>query len=272
MISLANHQTTSNSGFTLNLPRKYRPRNLGEIRGQAEAVRVLNRFASAARNDSTPAAFLFHGPSGVGKTAAAWALAMALGCDPAEPEMSGVIEIPSGQQDGTSVRQLLDTLRLRPLMGSGWKVAIVNEADNMTAQAEAIWLDGLEKLPPKTIVIFTTNNTGKLSGRLATRALALEFNGCPKRLRRSMVDLAREVWQRETGNKLVAVPDGLGVMNSLFPTASFRLALQQLAGYIATGKLPTESAACETRESACSDGSSAAKKAWETRRRKAPKV
>lgn len=253
----------------MNLARKYRPRTLAEIRGQQEAVRILRAFAASAAEDTTPAVFLFHGPSGVGKSAAAWALAMALGCDPDDPDMSGITEIPSGQQDGSAVRQLLDTLRLRPLLGSGWKVAIVNEADNMTAQAEAIWLDGLEKLPPKTVVIFTTNNTGKLSGRLATRCLPIEFDGCPKRLRRSIAALARDVWTRETGRTLETVPANLGVMNSLFPTASFRLALQQLAGYIASGKLPSESTACTTRDSAGDTGTNAARKAWETRRRKA---
>lgn len=255
--------------MTLNLPQKYRPRSLSAIRGQSAAVRVLKSFAASSASDTMPAAFLFHGPSGVGKSAAAWALAAALGCDLDNPEMSGIIEIPSGQQDGTAVRQLLDTLRLRPLFGSGWKVAIVNEADNMTPQAEAIWLDGLEKLPPRTVVIFTTNNTGRLSGRLATRCQQIEFEGCPKKLRPSIAALARDVWKRETGRPLETVPANLGNMNSLFPTASFRLALQQLAGFIAAGDMPTTARACETKESATDVGSSAAKKAWETRRRKA---
>jgi replication-associated recombination protein RarA len=268
MIKLAS-QSTGGNGFTLNLARKYRPRTLADIRGQAAAVRILKRFAQSAVDDATPAAFLFHGPSGVGKSATAWALADALGCDPDDPDMSGISEIPSGQQDGAAVRQLLDSLRLRPLLGSGWKVAIINEADNMTTQAEAIWLDGLEKLPRKTVVIFTTNNTGRLSGRLATRCHEIEFEGCPKKLRRSIVDLARDVWHEETGNRLGGVPANLGVMSSLFPTASYRLALQQLASYLAVGKIPAAASACEVKESAASDGSSAARKAWETRRRKA---
>ena len=83
------------------------------------------------------------------------------------------------------------------------------------------------------------------------------------------VELARHVWLAETGQALETVPANLGVMNSLFPSASFRLALQQLAGYIASGKVPSSAAACETRESAAGDGASAARKAWETRRRKA---
>ncbi|MGD9632554.1 MAG: AAA family ATPase [Pirellulales bacterium] len=263
MISLAG------GGFTLNLAAKYKPRQLADIRGQAAAVKILKRFAEVAQHDSTPIVFLFHGPSGVGKSASAWALAGELGCDVDDPDMSGIREIPSGQQDGAAVRQLLDSLYLRPLLGSGWKVAIINECDNMTPQAEAIWLDGLEKLPSKTVVIFTTNNTGRLTGRLATRCLAIEFEGDVKKLRPSVQAMARDVWKRETGKRLESVPTNLGVMNSLFPTISYRLALQQLAQYIAAGAVPTAAKACEVKESATNDGSSAAKKAWETRRRKA---
>jgi hypothetical protein len=253
---------------TLNLARKYRPRSLAEIRGQRAAVQILKRLAQAAADDPTPVALLFHGPSGVGKTASAWALAAALGCDIDDPAMSGIHEMPSGQQDGEAVRRLLDTLRLRPLMGRGWKVVIVNEADYMTTQAEAIWLDGLENLPPKTVVIFTTNNTARLTGRLATRCVSIEFDGDPKRLRRPIADMARDIWKRETGRQLGSVPAGLGIMNSLFPSVSFRLALQQLAAYLAAGQLPATARACEVKESAATDGSSAARKAWETRRRR----
>ena len=59
--------------------------------------------------------------SGVGK-AAAWALANELGCD---SDWGGVIEIPSGTQDGRAVENLLRRMHLRPMAGSGWKVVII---------------------------------------------------------------------------------------------------------------------------------------------------
>ena len=49
------------------------------------------------------------------------------------------------------------TLSFRPMLGSGWKVLVCNEADRMTTSAETIWLDALEGLPPKSVIVFTTN-------------------------------------------------------------------------------------------------------------------
>ncbi len=75
-----------------------------------------------------------------------------------------MVEIPSGTQDGRAVEDLLRLMHLRPMAGSGWKVVIINEADRMTPQAEVMWLDGLrsEKLPAKTVVVFTGPNAEQI--------------------------------------------------------------------------------------------------------------
>lgn len=250
----------------VNLPRKYRPQSLDEVVGQSSAIGLLRAFLATAASQGEPVAFLFHGPTGTGKTSAALALAAELGCDLEQPEMSGVHEIPSGQQDGAAVRGLLDHLRLRPLFGSGWRVAIVNEADNMTVQAEAVWLDGLERLPARTVVIFTTNAPERISQRLGTRCVPVHFTGEPSALRRAVACLARRVWRQETGSRLATVPRGLGCIEGERPTVSIRLALQQLAALIATGG---ELATVQHRDDTpAASGSAAARKAWATRRRK----
>jgi DNA polymerase III delta prime subunit len=61
------------------------------------------------------------------------------------------------------------------MFGSGWKVIVANEADRMTAQAETVWLDRLESLPPRTVIVFTTNYPEKLSQRLRDRCTRLVF-------------------------------------------------------------------------------------------------
>ena len=162
-----------------SLVSKYRPQKLREVRGQPEAVRALRSFAAAPFAH----AFVFSGPTGVGKTAAARALAIELGVAADQEELGGLYEIPSGQQDGRAVEDLLRTLRLRPLFGSGWRLAIINEADRMTAQAETIWLDGLENLPERVVVIFTTNAPERLTDRLTSRCEAVEFSGSSRAFR-----------------------------------------------------------------------------------------
>lgn len=247
------------------LLEKYRPKTLADLVGQSWAVETLSAFVEGVEFDPQSAAFVFHGPSGVGKTAAAWALAADLGCDMAMPEMGGVVEIPSGQQDGQAVVSLLRSLSLRPFLGSGWKVAIINEADNMTKQAEAIWLDGLEHLPPRTIVIFTTNNLATLSGRLIGRCEVVQFNGDTDELAAGLAGHVRRVWKSETRRALRRLPDGLGRVELADRNLSIRLALQQLVPYMRTGKaLPRAFNAPIVRVE--NVGTEAAKKAWATRR------
>jgi hypothetical protein len=219
-----------------SLPAKYRPRTLTELRGQPDAVAALTSFVERAKEQRGSAVFLFHGPSGVGKTSAAWALAFDLGCDRDDPLMGGVDEIPSGQQDGDAVDRLLRRLITRPLLGSGWRVVIVNEADRMTPQAETIWLDGLENLPSRTVVVFTTNDVSKLTSRFVGRCESIEFTGNPQRINGVFAKFVRTIWRKETGRSLAKIPEGLGVYDIAGGTLSFRLALQQLAPYCRSGR------------------------------------
>ncbi len=48
------------------------------------------------------------------------------------PDWGGVVEIPSGTQDGRAVEDLLRRMNLQPMGGSSWKVVIIDEADRMT--------------------------------------------------------------------------------------------------------------------------------------------
>ena len=78
-------------------------------------------------------------------------------------------------------------------------MVIVNEADRVSAQAETIWLDRLEHLPAKTVIVFTTNYPEKLSPRFRDRCLRLEFTGDAEELRPWAQHLVCTVWRAETG-------------------------------------------------------------------------
>jgi hypothetical protein len=104
-----------------------------------------------------PKAFLFSGETGQGKTSAAFALANDLGVN---PEWN-LFHIRSGEQDAEAVETTLHALRLVGLRG-GWKAAIVDEADWMSAKARQLWLSALEALPSRSIVIFTTNHPERI--------------------------------------------------------------------------------------------------------------
>lgn len=214
-----------------NLLTKYRPRNLSEILGQSRVVEPLRLFAA----DPYSAAFLFFGESGVGKTATAQALAHDLGVAVEEAELGGLFEIASGEQTAQNVRGLADQLRYRPLSGSGWRVVIVNECDKMRSEAETLWLDILERLPARTVIVFTTNMPEKLSRRFRDRCEVYHFTHDRDELQPHIQALARRVW-KEAGK--AGEPPSLDTLG--MPTlsdddamhASFRLALQQLAKLI----------------------------------------
>ena len=82
-----------------NLLKKYYPQTLGDVVGQPEAVRTLASFAKgAAEGRDGQAVFLLHGPTGVGKTAAAFAFARELGCGVDHEELAGCTKSPAANR------------------------------------------------------------------------------------------------------------------------------------------------------------------------------
>ena len=121
-----------------------------QIHGQPRAMAIVKAFL---RSPSS-IAFLLHGPTGTGKTSTAQYLADALQVD--RSPVGGFDEIPAGEQSAEAVRALAMSFRLRPMKGD-WRLIVVNECDSMSSQAEKIWLDVLEHLPPRVVICFTTN-------------------------------------------------------------------------------------------------------------------
>jgi hypothetical protein len=214
-----------------NLLSKYRPCTLTEVLGQPDVTSALSRYVKSPYSTS----MLFHSESGTGKTSAAHAIAADLGVGVIEQELGGFFSIASGEMTGEAVRSRLNSLRYRPLFGSGWKCLVCNEADRMSAVSEIIWLDGLEHLPEKTVVIFTTNQPWSLSRRLRDRLENFAFTADAKTMKPAIRRLAKKVWANECPRrKMPSLPDlgmpTLGSIDSMH--ASFRLALHQLGRYI----------------------------------------
>lgn len=217
----------------ISLTEKYRPRTIADLCGQYQAVGILSSFIESPY----PVAFLFDGETGTGKTSAALALAAGLGVDIVQAEFGGLYQIPSGEQTGDTVRRLISSLHTRPFSGSGWKVLIVNEADHMTPNAAMVWLDALERLPRETVIIFTTNEAGKLPRRFRTRCECLRFESSALLLSADAQAFIDRIWLAETGNNnspsLFDLPDAIDG-NSI----SFRQILQALSVMIRSGASP----------------------------------
>jgi hypothetical protein len=224
-LTLATHPPTIR---TMNLTEKYRPRTLADIVGQPDAVDALRSFVAAP----SPAAFLFEGETGTGKTSAALALARDLGVDIDAGPFGGLHVIASGEQTGESVRRVMDGMRLHTLGGSGWKVLVVNEADCMTANASYTWLDALENLPARSVVVFTTNRADKIAARLRDRCERLRFESAYLALAPYVPLLVERVWRAETGLYNPPPVDDLGELRDENGNISFRRVIQSLLPWI----------------------------------------
>ncbi len=168
---------------------KHRPRTLDDVVGQGAVVLRLQTFLECPHS----AAFLFAGPTGVGKTSTALALAADLGVVEPSPDL---VVIESGRQNGDAVEWILDLFRFPPMYG-GWRIIIVNEADMMTDGARKLWLSGLESIPARTVIIFTTNHASKFDARFADRFEPVEFAADYAMLAQDAQLLIDRVWRAE---------------------------------------------------------------------------
>lgn len=152
----------------IELYKKYRPRTLADMIGQADAVRILTDMI---RRKAVPHFLLFGGPSGVGKTTAARAIAQAIGCAP-----SGFNEINAASRNGVDmVRELVQIAPMSPMEGRA-KIYCLDESHQITTPAQQAALKLLEDTPQHAYFIMCTTEPDKLIPTIRTRATRINFN------------------------------------------------------------------------------------------------
>jgi replication factor C small subunit len=170
---------------------KYRPKHLGHLVGQPAAVAKLWRFLEKPH----PAAFIFEGETGTGKTSAALCLAAHLGA----VEFGGLDRINPGDMGGETLLRAIKQLRYTPMLGSGWKLLLVDEADYMVwenSKGVNLFLGALEELPPHSVVVFTTNYVSKFPQRFLDRCQLVAFDSSWK-ANDGAAELIARVWEGE---------------------------------------------------------------------------
>lgn len=164
------------------------------IQGQKAVVETL---LNAVAHDRLAHAYLFIGPTGVGKKKTALALAQAIFCRGKPREGCGVcaacvsalagthpdltILAPEAEKQSLvidQVRELQRLLILKPVLG-GKKIAILEEAHLLTAQAQSALLKLVEEPPGDALLMLLTVNSATLSRPLLSRCQQVRFSALP---------------------------------------------------------------------------------------------
>ena len=178
--------------FPQPLCEKYRPRKVSEFIGLQKPKRVIESFLKRPYDS----AWLFLGPSGVGKTTMALAISEELGAE--------LHHIPSRSCDLDAVETVT---RICHSAGFNFQtgkpcpfhVVIIDEADRMTPAAQDALLSKLDATarPPQTIFIFTANTTQALEPRFLSRLQPLDFTS--ESLEDELAEYLEKVYKKEKG-------------------------------------------------------------------------
>jgi DNA polymerase III gamma/tau subunit len=152
------------------LYQKYRPQSFGDVVGQKEVVDSLVRTLKKGSSRS----FIFHGPSGVGKTTLARISAHAVGCHDKD-----ILEIDAATHTGVDdMRQVQEVLRYRPFGDSEHRAIIIDEAHAISKQAWNSLLKSVEEPPEFITWFFCTTEVGKIPATIKTRCTSFTLKEC----------------------------------------------------------------------------------------------
>lgn len=163
---MSNDQVTAHKKASTNIPSRnlavdLRPQSFKEYIG---SVAIVNQIRSQLDSGHIPTAILLSGSTGCGKTTLARCIS--------ESVNGELVEINAAHETGVdAARELGESAAFRPLMGK-FKVIVLDEAHQLTKQAQIALLKHVEDAAPSTIWIFCTTEPSKLLPTLRGRCLS----------------------------------------------------------------------------------------------------
>jgi replication factor C small subunit len=154
---------------------KYRPKTLDEMVNQKEIVERLKSFVKAKNVPHC----IFAGPPGTGKTTAALCLARDLY---GEAYREHIMELNASDERGIDVvRETVKTFaRVRSIGEVRFKIMILDEADNMTADAQQALRRTMERYTETCRFILCANYSGKIIEPIQSRCAPFRFTYLPR--------------------------------------------------------------------------------------------
>ena len=149
---------------------KYRPKSLNQMVNQKD---IIERLASFVKSRNVPHC-IFAGPPGTGKTTAALCLAHDLYGDTYREHL---MELNASDERGINVvRETVKTFaRVRTLGEIPFKILILDEADNMTGDAQQALRRTMERYTETCRFILIANYSGKIIEPIQSRCAPFRF-------------------------------------------------------------------------------------------------
>jgi DNA polymerase III delta prime subunit len=144
---------------------KYRPRTVEECILPERLKAVFQQYV----NQKEMPNLLLAGGAGVGKTTIAKAMCNEIGCD--------YMIINGSDENGVdTIRVKIKNYASSVSLSGGRKVIILDEADYLTPNAQAILRNAIEEFAANCSFIFTCNYKNKIIDPLHSRCAVIEFN------------------------------------------------------------------------------------------------
>jgi DNA polymerase III delta prime subunit len=210
---------------------KYAPKSVDEC----ILPKALKDFFDNAKSTKEVPNLILSGPPGIGKTSTIKALANDLGLD---------FMMINGSEEG----RFIDTIRNKvqtyastvSLTNTGKKILLIDEADNVTHDAQLALRGAVEKLQKNCIFIFTCNYKNKILPPLHSRCSVLDFT-IPVKERPKIAALFFERIENILNAENIEYDKQVlvSLVQKYFP--DFRRTLNELQRFSSTGKLELNS-------------------------------
>ena len=166
---------------------KYRPKRLDEIVGQESNIQKLKSFV---KHRQLPH-LIFAGPAGTGKTSTAIAVAIELF---GEDWRQNFLELNASNERGIDVirENVKDFARIKPSNDLGFKIIFLDEADQLTQEAQAALRRTMELYSSATRFIFSCNYSSQIILPIQSRTVVMRFRPIEyEEMKKRLIEVAR---------------------------------------------------------------------------------